>query len=77
MNMSNKGIGVIEIQNMDRFPYELYWVKPSIDNQRCINTMNTGDYFKVADHTYYLKKMIDLSIRSKSYLYLSNSNNSV
>ena len=74
MNMSNKGIGIIEIQNMDRFPYELYWVKPGIDNQRSINTMRNGDYFKVADHTYYLKKMIDLSIRSKSYLSLSSIN---
>jgi hypothetical protein len=72
MNMSKKLIDVIEIQNMDRFPYELYWVKPGIDNQRCINTMNKGDYFKVADHTFYLKKMIDLSARSKSYLSLSS-----
>ena len=71
MNMSNKEIGIIEIQNMDRFPYELYWVKPGIDNQRCINTMRNGDYFKVAD-AFYLKKMIDLSTRSKSYLYLSS-----
>ena len=70
--MINKGIGVIEIQNMDRVIYELYWVKPGIDNQRCINTMRNGNYFKVADHTFYLKKMIDLSIRSKSYLYLSS-----
>ena len=68
----NKLIDVIEIQNNDRFPYELYWVKPGIDNQRCINTMRTGDYFKVEDHKYYLKKMIDLSIRSKSYLSLSS-----
>uniref|UniRef100_A0A6C0C7T8 Uncharacterized protein n=1 Tax=viral metagenome TaxID=1070528 RepID=A0A6C0C7T8_9ZZZZ len=72
MNMSNKGIGVIEIQNMDRFPYELYWVKPGIDNQRCINNMNKGDMFKIEGHTFYLKKIKDLSIRSKSYLSLSS-----
>ena len=65
--MSEKQVGNIEIQNMDRFPYELYWVKPGIDNQRCINTMRKGDYFKVADHEFYLKKIIDLSTRSKSY----------
>ena len=73
--MSNKEMGVIEIQNMDQVLYELYWVKPGIDNQRCINTMRTGDYFKVADHTFYLKKMIDLSIISKSYLNLSSVDN--
>jgi hypothetical protein len=66
--MSEKQVGNIEIHNMDRFPYELYWVKPGIDNQRCINTMRKGDYFKVADHEFYLKKIIDLSTRSKSYL---------
>ena len=74
--MSDKQVGNIEIHNMDRFPYELYWVKPGIDNQRCINTMNTCDYFKVADHAFYLKKMIDLSTGSKSYLsvgYLGNN----
>ena len=63
----NTQVGHLEIQNMDRFPYELYWVKPGLDNQRAINTMNAGDYFKVADHTFYLKKMIDIPIRSKSY----------
>ena len=73
--MCEEQVGNIEILNLDLILYELYWVKPGIDNQRCINTMNAGDYFKVADHEYYLKKIIDLSTRSKSYLsvgYLSN-----